>query len=1201
MTKQKKKKSWKHTLRTLGILVAGVLLLNLFLTKRLEKYLKKELIERTADATDGFYRLSFDDLSVSFFKGELKLEGIQFGPDSAVFKNWEAKDSLPALYVIADVGMIDFKGLNLTWTWNFKQLHFNSFEINRPDIQVFSPDHTSQTEKQTKPAETKTLYEVISPYINVLSVKTLNLQNASVSYTTENQQSPIIYTLSNVSFHAYGFWLDKNSSQSGKLLYCDNFEFITNEPQTLLANNDFLLKTDSIRLSTEDSLILIQNTSLTPQSELWKEKRQMPDRYLDAWVKTIEVQGIHFKRKDGLNYLTARSFDIASSDLRFFNLANEKKTTKEKKNGTTQDTDSLVNTLSLYDIISPVLHSVSIQAIGIEEAKLESVIAMQDTVEIYKLNNFNFQAYDFLIDSVSEAKHGWWYSQSFAFQATGIEGLMNAHNHRLEIERMELDMQAQTFDIDQVRLQPLSSRTRNDYMAGSIDSIRIKGLYYDKGIRADLFQIDRPDIRYSMAPSGSKSSPSIKNPGNSRVDVEGILNPFLQYLSVGKIKLNRACLTLHDKSSPEPVTYKLNNFNFLGTDILINENSGLQNELFFQYKNLGFSFTDFDNYLPGKAYRLSIKKGLFSTVQGELNLYNLQLTPQKTGDKKNRASQIQVSTPLLRITGLTRLPKNPSQNMQIASFSIDSPDIEIHHPDGGRFAICLKTVQLKKAAWDSTWLNLGTIDLINPAVDIYPGKPGGKEVPSTSSHSKPTDIYNLLGGIARRITLDKLNLEDANINYSYFYKDDSLQTQKAEATQLYVKGLQVDAGKRTFRLDDILCSARNLVIPLNQGFYSLKIGEIELNKTSLQLQKLHLVSPYSMMEFAYLQPHHKDWFDVSVGSLSLEDIDLPTYFSDEILKIGEVKVQDAILKNFKNQKILIPHHIVPMIYSGLQKAPLKMDFDKVKVSNFSVIYKELAKKGTEPGTLFITDMNGTFSGFTNIVKRPDQFIELDANGRFMGKGYFTATWMLPVDSLNDCFLLNGHIREFDLTALNELITPLASAKVESGLVKEMKFATTASSKGATIDMLFLYNDLKAALLKEKDGELVDKKFLTRLANWVLKHDNPDKTKDGVKAPRTSHATIVRDPYHSSFNYIWQILRPALIESVGVTQTEQKIAKGVTGFFKKVKDFFTPKKKKNRQKPTEPEKEVFVPAKRMKKKIFLSHPKVESDLYSKNNF
>ena len=186
-------------------------------------------------------------------------------------------DSLPDTYVSTRIEVIDFKGINLVWRWNYRQLHFNTFEIRSPEVRVYgssgsNPLVSGLAADTVEHAESKTLYEVISPYIDALSVKTLNLENASISYNVENQVSPIIYTLNNVSFHAYGFMLDSTSSRSGKLLYCDNFDFVTNQPQTLLVNNDFRLETDSICLSTQDSIIYIQKIQLLPQELLWGEK-----------------------------------------------------------------------------------------------------------------------------------------------------------------------------------------------------------------------------------------------------------------------------------------------------------------------------------------------------------------------------------------------------------------------------------------------------------------------------------------------------------------------------------------------------------------------------------------------------------------------------------------------------------------------------------------------------------------------------------------------------------------------------------------------------------------------------------------------------------------------------------------------------------------------------------------------------------------
>lgn len=1069
------------------LLVAGLFLLNFYLTRQLEKYLKKELASRTADATDGFYRLAFDDLTISLFKGELKIEGVQLAPDPAIFRSWTERDSLPSTYVTARIGVIDFKGVNLTWRWSYKRLHFKSFEIRQPDIHVFNSYYSSRTEKKVRQAETKTLYEVISPYIDRLSVGTLNLENASASYTVEDPMSPIFYALTNVSFHGYDFLLDENSSDSGKLLYCDNFDFVTNQPQRLLANNDFSLETERIRLSTEDSVISISRINLSPQ----------PGRYLKALVESVEVSGIAFRREEALNYLTARSFQIDSSEIQAFSPANE--THPEEK----LEADSIVQSLSLYQIISPVLHSVSIQQIGIGKAKLQYSFAVADTVEVYKLDNFDFQAHDFQVDSLSEGTHGFWYSRDFAFEATGIEGLMSARNHRFNIKRMALDTKSGDFSIEKFRLRPLSTRGRNDYMAGSVDAVRIRGMHYEDGISAELLRIDRPDIRYVVGAGYQKEEVAAPVTANdSRVDVDALLNPFLRYLSVKKINLNDASVVLDDRSALDPVTYQLKHFHFFATDIRMDHQTGKSPGLFFDYGNMGFSFSDFDNYLPGKAYRLSVGKGTFSTLKGVLWLQDIALVPQDSSSAKAPGLSFSASVPSLYVGGLHRLPDDPAQQLKVGAFRLLSPDIRIFKRDS-----------------------------------------------SVSKPAAPVDLYKQLSAIAGQMTLDTFALTNARVMYE----------QQVDSISLVVEGLRLDNVKRTFALGDIHFSTRHLAFPLDNGFYRLEMDRVDLVNRNLQVDGLHLYSPYPKMEFAYLQPQHKDWFEVEVGSLSVSDIDLPAYFADQVLRMKDVQVNNAVLRNFKNQKIAVPRRVVPMIYSGLQKAPIKLKIERVEVNNLSVVYEELAKKGTVPGKLFFTDMNGVFSGFTNIVSDPDAYIRLDANGKLMGEGRFTATWMLPVDSLNDRFLLNAHLTDFDLTALNPLITPLAPAQVHSGWLRDLTFDTEASSKGAAVNMLFLYKDLRVTLLKEKAGELTDNKLLTSLVNRVLKHDNPDRTKREVGKPRHSNVTLVRDPYHSTFNYIWQILRPALVESVGVSQKKQDAAKDVMTFFTKVKHFFRGKK------------------------------------------
>lgn len=87
-------------------------------------------------------------------------------------------------------------------------------------------------------------------------------------------------------------------------------------------------------------------------------------------MQTVEIQGIHFRREEALNYLSARNFEIQSSDIKVYDLTREKKQANA-------DVDSLVQALSLYDVISPVLHSISVDQIRIERTALHYSLALK--------------------------------------------------------------------------------------------------------------------------------------------------------------------------------------------------------------------------------------------------------------------------------------------------------------------------------------------------------------------------------------------------------------------------------------------------------------------------------------------------------------------------------------------------------------------------------------------------------------------------------------------------------------------------------------------------------------------------------------------------------------------------------------------------------------------------------------------------------
>lgn len=1140
----------------------GIFMLNLLRTNRLERYLRRELVRRTALATDGFYKLSFDKLNINLFNGELNIKGIRLVPDPQVFQQWEKKDSLPFTYVDAQIGMIGFKGVNMTWRKSFRHLHFNSFEIRKPKIHFYDSYYSSRTERLQKEVKTKTLYEMIAPYIDELTVKKLNLNHAYVTYTVVNPVSPIIYALHDVSFHAYGFRLDKHSSQSGKLLYCNDFDFNTNTAQTLLTNNDFVLNADRIRLDTKDSIIYISKINLASQKQLWKAKRQKRVNSLDAFVDAVTVRGVKFRRNNALNYLTARSFDIVSPSINASHLmsppSGENVQSNKRRRIEKMNRDSLVNSLSLYEIISPVLHDVFIHHIGIEKAKMQYSLNIKDSLEVYKLGSFDFNAADFHIDSIAKHKRGFWYSRSFTFEAKNILGRMTARNHQFNIKRLALNTEARNFVIEDVTLTPLAKKTHNDYAKGHVVALKINGLKYDHGISADTFLIKHPVIGYVTTEGVTVKSRRVRASNNRHSDVYEMLDPFLRYLSVKRFILDDAEVTFNDRRSADATEYQVNHFNFFANDILFSAQTERQKDLHFDYGEMGFDFSHFDNYLPGKMYRLKMERCSFSTLKGILSLQGICLLPQDTAFLHTQLS-IQASSPSLLVSGLKRLPDKPAKNLYFSTLLLSQPRLDVLKKDGSRMSLKLAQVTADDVAWDSTAFRLNTIALVSPLVNVYSVQhkeslhPSNKTLPMAI----PPALYDALSAISGQISLRKFILSDAIVSYAVHDANGRTTRHVLDTTNVSVEGLAVNNVKRELDWDKIRFDTQNLAFPLDNGFYTLRVGWVGLVNNNVSLNNLRLESAYSKEEFAYHHPKHSDWFDLKVGELSLSKIDVMAYLRNKSLRIDEVKVKDATLQNLKNQKIVVPHHEVPMIYSGLQKAPLSVDIRKVGIDNFTVVYEELAKKGIVPGKLYLTGITGSLSGVTNRPSSNNQYMTLDATGKLMNKGRFKFLWKMPLDSTNDHFHLNIHISAFDMNAINELVTPLASAEILSGHLNEMTFSTDASSKGATAQMQLLYNDLRVSLLKNKNGEMMDNKLLSGLVNKIVKHDNPEikGKKQVLQSPRQANVTIVRDPNHSTFNYMWQILRPALIESVGVSQVKQERAMKVVTFLNKVKGFF----------------------------------------------
>lgn len=1230
---------------TVSALLLGAFALNWFFTYRIEKYLRTYLSDNVSKATDGFYQFSFDHLSIGLFDGELSIRGISMRPDTIVFESLKKKDSLPDTYFKINIESIDLKGINLAWRINYRKLHFTLFEIKSPHVDVVQIRAKSDTlPKIEDESNTKTLYEQVAPYFDLVDVKLMNMENATFSYTVALAPDTVVYALHQVNFHAYGFVLDKNSDKNGKFLFCDNVDFIADKPQTILEDNHFRVNTSGIVLNTRDSLIKITGAQLEPLPGFWSRRLIDPGNYVEAKIDTVEVNGIWFKRENGLNELYARHFLIGASYINSFTVKEkgevEKITVIEEG-----DNDQKITPWTLYDLVSPILSKVAIDKIAIEDTELEYNEVRGSFVDTYTLNGFDFHADNFLLDSLVMQRNRFWHCEDYVVKANVINGRMATRNCNISLQHLLLNTHDGIFGMKNIELSQLSPYIQQDYITGTIQSIDFTGLSYNKGIDAENLIISRPKVQYFKKEAGRSETKKIDDVKDDTYNnVFGLFVPYADYVRVRNIKLNNADITYSNLQTTDSL--QLNGLNFYATDFLIDETTLQNNKYYFSCRDFGFNFANLDNLLPGKKYRLQVGRGELSHLRKRLMLQDVRLIPQVDtwtkapdiyyditiplievknayrgllwGTEGTDLLSLYIQSPQIGIVKTRQLPQALKSEIVLGSdlkdllsrFVVNSVDVEnanisysdhtasksyhtaistlaidsAHQSEDGMLTIknlnlgnilfdakqsgqalqiSIPAINLDYIGWNNNKgnpsLSLKSVDIKNPSVRSRIGPIQKEEKIVEKDLTK--NIYDILGAYVERMDIGHFRISGANLDLI----DNKAYKNTIGASDFSFDSLHLHTLTKAFTVDNLRFAITNLHLPVS-NYYTLAIDKIGFDSNQLTAGPIHLIPAYNKEEFAYKHPKHKDWFDVSVGNVTMTEIDAPAYLVSNTLKASVLRVSDVDFLNYKNQQIEIEHNIMPMIYEGLQKMPFRFAFDSLDVRNFSVVYEELPKKGTVASKIFFEGMNGKVGNFTNIPASLHQVISLKANGRLMGTGYFDATWQIPVSPDYDRFLLDAHITRFDLRDLNQLITPMASSRINSGYLNDMTFSIDATSEGASIDMLFLYDGLNISVFR--DAELIrENRLATRLANYILKENNPDKAN---KEPREVQATIVRDKYHSTFNYLWQIIQPPLIESVGVSKQKQQFGRRVSNIINSIKNFFYPSRKK--KKGEKPEKD-----------------------------
>lgn len=204
-------------------------------------------------------------------------------------------------------------------------------------------------------------------------------------------------------------------------------------------------------------------------------------------------------------------------------------------------------------------------------------------------------------------------------------------------------------------------------------------------------------------------------------------------------------------------------------------------------------------------------------------------------------------------------------------------------------------------------VDINRIHIDNPEVTII-SKYRRQETDTTTDISNITP-YDLIKGSLKSVDVNEINFynvrlkfiqESAGKNVSKEFKFTTIQAKK-----LYIDSLAQYNKERPLYTDDIRLVMNDLVYPMKDSLYYLKFksATFSTKNEKLEVQDFKFEPRYNEIEFSKKFEYRKDRFDISIGSMTFNKIDIKRIFYYQRLSVDLLEVDKMSLDVFDNMQI----------------------------------------------------------------------------------------------------------------------------------------------------------------------------------------------------------------------------------------------------------------------------------------------------------
>jgi len=302
---------------------------------------------------------------------------------------------------------------------------------------------------------------------------------------------------------------------------------------------------------------------------------------------------------------------------------------------------------------------------------------------------------------------------------------------------------------------------------------------------------------------------------------------------------------------------------------------------------------------------------------------------------------------------------------------------------------------------------------------------------------------------------------------------------------------------------------------------------------SLNADSLHLRPALDRESFMRGLVHQKDHVQLRSGRIELDRVDAGRLMEEKAVRIGSVRMQSPSLEVYKDRRIPYrPGEVKPLPTALLARIPIPLAIDSLRWREGTILYEELNDVTGRPGVVTLDRTEALIVNARNIDIEDGDSLLFIGKTRLQDRADIRLGFKESyTDTLNG-FLLSVRVGPFELTELNEIIEPMASARFRSGRLDTLHMQAVGRNDIAWGKMQMYYEDLRLQFLNREDNER--KTLATRLsnllANTALRQGNRRKT-GTVYAERNLGRSV--------FNYWIRIVLSGALTNAGIRGNDRE--------------------------------------------------------------